>query len=153
MDYETKLVHKLSAIKQSELDHESKIAQLLQVGCETLSIEQGVVSEIDKARFTVIAAYPTGILKRGESFDIAKTICTETQYNPAITCFAQILTPKLSWDRIIIQSYIGCNYTTKGKNRGTISFFSESSRAQDFNEQDKQTMVLLSRNLSEILQS
>ncbi|NVJ92198.1 MAG: hypothetical protein HWE34_11105 [Methylocystaceae bacterium] len=145
----------IADIKNATCPTHEKLIRLLQTGCNQFGMMLGLVSKIENETYTVICAYPDGLLNVGETFPINDTICNITQQHTTVTSFTKasgtdwMMHP--AYEKFSIESYIGTIYYIDGKAAGTLNFSSPTALGRDFNNKDYKDIRQLAQTVSEIL--
>ncbi|MEP2650438.1 MAG: ATP-binding protein [Paraglaciecola sp.] len=144
-------LHRITS--DSSLDVDSKIQRLLVLGCERFSLPLGIVSHISDSTYTVKYAYtPNGEVKVGDKFDLGATYCTHTLQNEAPLSFSHAGGSKIKthpcYSAFGLESYIGTPLIVNGNPFGTINFSGPEIKAEGFNSDDLELIVLFSQWVS-----
>ena len=116
-----------------DIDIEEKIARLLQLGCEALSLPLGIVSCIEDSSYTVHHVHgPDWAPEPGAAFDVSATYCTHTLIADDVTHFhyagASEIADHPCYLNFGLESYIGVPLRVDSKRVGTLNFSSPDKR-------------------------
>lgn len=145
----------IADIKNATCHSHEKLTRLLQIGCGQFGMMLGLVSKIEDDTYTVVCAYPDGLLNVGETFPVHDTICDITRHDPSVTSFSKasgtdwMMHP--AYEKFSIESYIGVAYYIDRKPAGTLNFSSPTALGRDFNDKDHKDIRQLAQTVSEIL--
>lgn len=145
----------IADIKNATCHSHEKLTRLLQTGCDQFGMMLGLVSKIENDTYTVICAYPDGLLNVGESFSISDTICNITRQHASVVSFSKasgtdwMMHP--AYEKFSIESYIGVIYYINGKPAGTLNFSSPTALGREFSNKDHKDIRQLAQIVSEIL--
>ncbi|MCW8090816.1 GAF domain-containing hybrid sensor histidine kinase/response regulator [Alteromonas sp. ASW11-130] len=130
------------------LSYDEKLIRLLNVGCNLLELEIGIVSKIDRQTYTVIAASsPDDSLEPGTIFELEDTFCIDTLDANAIVSYhdvEQVCGKHPAAEKFQLFSYIGIPLYVERKLYGTVNFSSPSARKYPFKEVELDYVILLS---------
>ncbi|MEP1383798.1 MAG: ATP-binding protein [Paraglaciecola sp.] len=144
-------LHRITS--NSTLDVDSKIQQLLALGCETFSLPLGIVSHISDETYIVkYACTPNNEVVPGDSFELGVTYCIHTLNNKAPLSFSHAGESKIKthpcYSAFGLESYIGTPLIVNGKPYGTINFSGPEIRSRGFNSDDLELILLFSQWVS-----
>lgn len=116
-----------------DIDMDEKIARLLQLGCEALSMPLGIVSRIEDSSYTVYNVHgPDWAPEPGAAFDVSATYCTHTLIADDVTHFhyagASEIADHPCYLNFGLESYIGVPLRVGSKRVGTLNFSSPDKR-------------------------
>ncbi len=138
-------LHTISS--DTTLTFDDKLQRLLNVGCELLSLELGVISEVSGEKYTVIAAStPEHSLRPGRVFHLNDTFCKDTlakgeivsYHNVDLVCKNHPAAKKFQ-----LYVYIGIPLIVDGQLFGTVNFASTTARTYPFKEVELDYIILL----------
>jgi diguanylate cyclase (GGDEF)-like protein len=137
------LVSRLGEIA-TDLDRglEDQLHELLELGCELLELEVGVVAMIDDDRYEVsaISVPPDVGLEAGQILDLDDTFCARTVEEDGPVTIAKAAKSDLAdcrlHDTYGIQSYIGIPLRLAYGQSGTFSFSGLAPRRRGFSDSD-----------------
>ncbi|GGW82541.1 hypothetical protein GCM10007391_14520 [Alteromonas halophila] len=128
---------------------EGRLKRLLDLGCELLGMEVGVVGYVVSERFWVLKAVGAdNLLKDGDDFPMEGNYCSEAYYADGILAYDNILedVSKIdpSFKSFPMRSYIAMPYFVDGHRYGTLNFASVYPREQPFSSLAYDYIALLS---------
>lgn len=134
-----------------EMSLDERLPLLLELGCERLGLEIGVVSRVRGGRFEVLAihapeSFPIG---PGAAFDLADTFCSTTiaSERPVAVNRASdahwLASPTRNPFRF--EAYLGCPVRVRGEPLGTLAFASLEPRGERFTASHKDLLLLMAQ--------
>jgi len=134
-----------------EMSLDERLPFLLELGCERLGMQIGVVSRVRGERYEVLAihapeSFPIG---PGAVFDLADTFCSTTITNerPVAVNRASdvhwLATPTRNPFRF--EAYLGCPIRVRGEPLGTLAFASLEPHGERFTASHKDLLVLMAQ--------
>lgn len=122
-------------------DFDSKVSELLEMGCEVFDMPLGIVSQIEGDSYTIMyACSPGGVLVPGTVYDLNKTYCVHTLKSEEPTGFANVGKSEISehpcYKGFGLESYIGIRLTVGGKLYGTLNFSSLTPHPENFSRSE-----------------
>jgi two-component system, sensor histidine kinase len=141
----------LKALRQisadTQLSFEVKLERLLKIGCNTLDMDIGIVSQIENDIYTIISASPIDSIPVGTKVPLGDTYCAHTLNADGIIASHHVKHSELGnhpcYQKFGLESYIGISVFVDHKNQGTLNFSSTKPRSQEFTESDYEYMILL----------
>ncbi|OAQ52612.1 11-domain light and oxygen sensing his kinase [Natrinema mahii] len=142
-----------SVMAESGVSTESRLRKLLEVGCQTLELEIGIVSRIRDNDYTVKAVHaPDAEIEVGDQFDLESTYCEEVVGNEAVCAFEDAIaegkTTHPAYREFELESYIGVPLVVGGDRYGTVNFSSPTTRVAPFGALERTFVELLSQLVS-----
>lgn len=152
---EERLRHKERAIRALQeigahpaLALDEKIRTLLELGCDQLDLDHGVLSRVVGDRYEVKAAYPASeALRAGAVFPLDRTYCHRTVRAGGPIGFSRASGSE--WERhpafleMQLQAYLGVPVVVGGEVYGTLSFSSLRPRTGVFHQADRDLVRLM----------
>ncbi|MBT6149866.1 MAG: response regulator, partial [Gemmatimonadetes bacterium] len=134
-----------------------QLRQTLQLGCQVLGMDLGLVSHIVEDRYEVVAAHvPDGGIEVGDTFDLQDTFCNETLraagpvfVNEASASADFVTHP--CYTKFGLESYIGAPIIVDGHPFGTLNFSSPQRRAAHFRQTDVDFVQLMGQWVSAVI--
>lgn len=134
-----------------EIAIEERLPVLLEMGCDRLGVEIGLMSRVSGGRYEVVAIHaPASFpITAGAAFDLADTFCstTLTSERPVAANSAS----DVHWltsparDPFHFEAYLGCAIRVHGEPRGTLVFASLEPREERFTASHKDLLVLMAQ--------
>ncbi|MEB3282300.1 MAG: response regulator [Lyngbya sp.] len=147
-----KVIHQLYEIAiNSNANFESRINQLLIMGCERFGMDMGLLGRVRADRYEVISAYlsqdfPFGFTK-GDTFSLEQTFEREALRADDVVCIESIKnSPWKEHEAYTIrrlEAYLGTSVKLEGRVYGTLSFMSRKARSS-FQPIDLEILKLMS---------
>ena len=130
---------------------EQKISRILAIGCRYLSLEFGILAEIEDSTYRIVRAHsPDDSLHPGETFSVSDTFCEETIVSATPVGFTRASGSR--WERhpayrsFPLEAYLGVAIAVDTKPYGTLNYSSRSPRAAEFTEQEITIVRLMGRH-------
>jgi len=150
LERERDALQELQAVMaEADSSPETRLEELLRVGCQTLGLELGIVSRIEDDDYTVRAAHaPNADIDAGDLFDIESTYCAEVVEEDEVCAFADAAADGKeshpAYSEFELESYIGAPLVVDGTRYGTINFSSPTTRVTEFGALEWTFVELLS---------
>lgn len=134
-----------------DLAIEERLPLLLEMGCERLGLEIGMMSRVSGGRYEVTAihapeAFP---IAAGSAFELADTLCSGTIASErpvtALSSADARWRSGATRDPFHFEAYLGCPIRVHGEARGTLVFASLSPRQARFTATHKDLLVLMAQ--------
>ncbi|WP_367175222.1 PAS domain-containing protein [Haloarcula rubripromontorii] len=137
----------------SDVSAETRLHELLELGCQTLGLDIGIVSHIQGDEYTVKAVHaPTADIESGDQFDLESTYCKEVIDTDAVCSFADAVSDERethpAYREFELESYIGVPLVVDGTRYGTVNFSSPATRVAPFGALERTFVKLLSELVS-----
>ncbi len=132
-----------------EMAIEERLPLLLEMGCERLDLEIGLVSRVHKGRYEVLAIHaPESFpIDPGATFELAETFCSATLASDrpvAVNRASEVhWLSSPSRNPLHFEAYLGCAIRVHGEVRGSLVFASPEPRPQRFTASHKDLLVLM----------
>ena len=139
------------------LSYQQRMVRLLDLGCDYLRLDLGLISHIEQDQYRVEAASSNSDAPpAGTQFELAQTYCSLTcQANDALA-IDRMGHSRFSghpcYQSFGLESYIGIVLIVDGQRFGTLNFSSANTRAQPFDEVDMDFVRLCGRWCSSLLE-
>lgn len=135
---------------EPDLTLDEKIARLLELGCEALGLELGIVSQIRGDVYECIHVHgPDWSPAPGARFDVGGTYCLHTLRNDGVTGFWYAGREEISshpcYRDFGLESYIGAPVLRGGARFGTLNFSATAPRPAPFSEPQREFVGFLAR--------
>ena len=131
----------------AQLSFEGKLERLLEIGCNALALDVGIVSQIKNDIYTVNAAFPIDSVPAGSQFLVGNTYCVHTLQADGIFAIQHTKHSKVAshpcYREFGLESYIGIPIFVNSNRYGTLNFSSAEPHPQVFSESDFDYMILL----------
>lgn len=139
------------------LNLQQRLVQLLDLGCDYLRLDLGLVSYVEEDRYRVEAASSTEDAPPvGTLFDFDKTYCRLTWQSSDVLAIDRMGQSRFSghpcYREFGLESYIGVALIVGDQRFGTLNFSSASPRSQRFDEADTDFVRLCGRWCSSLLE-
>ena len=126
---------------------DERIDAVLELGCEHLGLDIGVLSAIEDTEYTVEQAHaPDGSIQSGEQFDLSETFCDRVVDNEELVTVTDAGNSELAdhpaYEIQGLESYIGTPVVVDGERYGTLNFSQPAPRERPFTESER-TLVRL----------
>lgn len=131
-----------------DVSTETRLQELLEVGCQTLDLEIGIVSHIRDSDYTVEAVHGSGIdIDSGDRFDLDSTYCEAVVEEDAVCSFADALAEGKdthpAYREFGLESYLGVPLVVDGERYGTLNFSSPDTKVLPFGALERTFVELL----------
>ena len=137
---------------------EDQLRETLQLGCQVLGMDLGIVSRIDGEKYSVVSAHTAdGSINAGDVFDLQDTFCNET-----LRAEHPVFVDKASADadfvahpcytKFGLESYIGAPIALGEHPFGTLNFSSPQPRTTPFRQTDVDYVQLMGQWVSAVIQ-
>ncbi|WP_394348255.1 PAS domain-containing protein [Natrinema pallidum] len=138
---------------ESDISVESRLQSLLEVGCQTLGLEIGIVSRIQESDYTVQAVHaPAADIEAGDQFDLEATYCAEVVSTDSVCSFADAVSDGKeahpAYREFELESYIGVPLVVDDTRYGTVNFSSPTTRVAPFGALERTFVELLAKLVS-----
>jgi PAS domain S-box-containing protein len=142
-----------TVMANSDVPAETRIRELLEVGCRTLGLEIGIVSEVRGSDYTVRAAHaPEAGIEAGDRFDLESTYCEAVVGQDAVCSFRDAVAAGKeahpAYREFELESYIGAPLVVDGDRYGTVNFSSPTTRVASFGALETTFVELLAELVS-----
>ena len=126
---------------------DERIGAVLELGCEHLGLDIGILSAIEDTEYTVEQANaPDGSIQSGEQFDLEETFCDRVVDNEELVAVTDAGSSELAehpaYELLGLESYIGTPVVVDGEQYGTLNFSQPAARKRPFTESER-TLVRL----------
>ncbi|WP_445300113.1 response regulator [Microcoleus sp. D3_18_C4] len=138
------------ATSTQNLNFEQRIQALIDMGCENLGLESGILARVQNNLYEVmVARSPDRVLKPGDALDIKQTLCCEALDTNEPLTIEHIGTSKWRYHPAYLaqgmEAYIGTRVLVAGKVYSTLSFSSKSPRADSFKSAHVELLKLMAQ--------
>ncbi|QCC51970.1 PAS domain-containing protein [Halapricum salinum] len=142
-----------AVMAESDVSAESRLQNLLEVGCQTLGLEIGIVSRIQESDYTVEAVHaPEADIEAGDQFDLASTYCAEVVGTDSVCSFADAVSDGKethpAYREFELESYIGVPLVVDDTRYGTVNFSSPTTRVAPFGALERTFVELVTQLVS-----
>ncbi|WP_018257579.1 PAS domain S-box protein [Halomicrobium katesii] len=142
-----------SIMAKSDVSGETRLRELLAVGCRTLDLEIGIASRVRGSDYTVEAVHaPEADIEPGAQFELEATYCAEVIDDDGVCAFTDAVADGKrthpAYRELGLESYIGAPLVVDGERYGTINFSSPSTRVTPFDPLEQTFVELLSELVS-----
>jgi len=142
-----------SVMAESDVSAVSRLQNLLEVGCDTLGLEIGIVSRIQDSNYTVEAVHaPEADIEAGDQFDLDSTYCAEVVGTDSVRSFADAVgdgkEAHPAYREFELESYIGVPLVVDDTRYGTVNFSSPTTRVAPFGALERTFVELLAQLVS-----
>ncbi|WP_079978650.1 PAS domain-containing protein [Halolamina sediminis] len=142
-----------AVMAESDVSAESRLQKLLEVGCQTLGLEIGIVSRIQDSDYTVEAVHaPEADIEAGDQFDLESTYCAEVVGTDSVCSFADAVSDGKethpAYREFELASYIGVPLVVDDTRYGTVNFSSPTTRAAPFGALERTFVELVAQLVS-----
>jgi len=126
-----------AVMADSEISADTRLEELLKVGCRMLGLDIGIVSDIHDGEYTVRAVHgPDTDIDAGDRFDTQSTYCEEVVGSEEVCSFADAVADGKethpAYRAFELESYIGAPLIVDGNRYGTVNFSSPTTRVGPF---------------------
>ena len=138
---------------ESDVSVGSRLQNLLEVGCQTLGLEVGIVSRIQDSDYTVEAVHaPEADIEAGDHFDLESTYCAEVIDTDSVCSFADAVSDGKethpAYRDFELESYIGVPLVVDDTRYGTVNFSSPTTRVAPFGALERTFVELVAQLVS-----
>ena len=138
---------------EPDLSLDDKVTKLLALGAETLDLDLGIVSRVERPVYECLYVHgPDGAPAPGTTFDVSNTYCLHTLTNDGVTAFYHAGQESISthpcYQNFGLESYIGAPLLRGDAPFGTLSFSSTQPRPAPFTKAQTEFVEFLARWLS-----
>ena len=142
-----------AVMAESGVSTGSRLQNLLEVGCQTLGLEIGIVSRIRDSDYTVEAVHaPEADIEAGDRFDLESTYCAEVVDTDSVCSFANAVGDGTethpAYRGVELESYIGVPLVVDDTRYGTVSFSSPTTRVAPFGAVERTFVELVAQLVS-----
>jgi PAS domain S-box-containing protein len=142
-----------AVMADASLTHETRLTDLLAHGCETLGLDVGIVSRVERDEYEVDAVYAPGMdIEVGDRFDVGSSFCAEVVESDSVRTFVDTdrdgETDHPVYQSSGLGSYIGVPLVVDGERFGTLNFSSPEPRPHPFGELERTFVELLAELIS-----
>jgi len=142
-----------AVMAESDVSAESRLQNLLEVGCQTLGLEIGIVSRIQDSDYTVEAVHaPEADIEAGDQFDLESTYCAEVVGTDSVRSFADAVSDGKethpAYREFELESYIGVPLVVDDTRYGTVNFSSPTTRVAPFGALERTFVELVAQLVS-----
>lgn len=133
-----------------------KVKKALQLCCNFLEMDLGLVSVIEDGKYSVYEFFPSDSgLQSNATFKLGNSYCDSALKQKDVLAIDRIdkMDPRLHpcYTTFKIESYVGQAYRLHGKIKGTINFSSLFERKEPFSQYDKDFVSLVARWIENLL--
>jgi len=138
---------------EPDLKLDDKVPKLLALGTETLNLDLGVVSQVERPLYECLYVHgPDWAPAPGTTFDVSNTYCLHTLANGTVTSFyhagQEAISTHPCYENFGLESYIGAPLLRGDAPFGTLSFSSTTPRPAAFTQAQTEFVEFLARWLS-----
>jgi PAS domain S-box-containing protein len=142
-----------AVVAESDVSAESRLQNLLEVGCQTLGLEIGIVSRIQDSDYTVEAVHaPEADIEAGDQFDLESTYCAEVVDTDSVCSFVDAVSDGKethpAYRDFELESYIGVPLVVDDTRYGTVNFSSPTTRVAPFGALERTFVELVAELVS-----
>jgi len=142
-----------TVMAKSDVSAETRLQELLELGCRTLGLEIGIVSHVQGDDYTVKAVHaPESEIEAGDQFDLESTYCEEVVGTDTVCSFTDAVADGKAthpaYREFELESYIGVPLVVDGTRYGTVNFSSPTTRVARFGALERTFVELLSELVS-----
>jgi PAS domain S-box-containing protein len=142
-----------AVMAESDVSAESRLQNLLEVGCQTLGLEIGIVSRIQDSDYTVEVVHaPEADIEAGDQFDLESTYCAEVVGTDSVRSFADAVSDGKethpAYRDFELESYIGVPLVVDEMRYGTVNFSSPTTRVAPFGALERTFVELVAQLVS-----
>ncbi|MHC3381136.1 PAS domain S-box protein [Haloarcula sp. H-GB5] len=142
-----------SVMARGDISAETRLEELLELGCRTLGLDIGIVSHVQGNDYTVRAVHaPDTEIESEDQFDLESTYCAEVVGTDAVCSFADAVADGKethpAYRELELESYIGVPLIVDGVRYGTVNFSSPTTRVAPFGALEQTFVKLLSELVS-----
>ncbi len=134
-----------------------QLTALLKVGVDFLTLDLGIISQIEGDEYTVLYCYDrNGGLQPGAKFILGQTYCAITVDASGVTMIEHMGKSEFKghpcYQAFGLETYIGIQLMVNDKPFGTLNFTSADPRNVPFDETDRDFFLLMAQLISGILE-
>lgn len=131
----------------SQISLHDKINRVLTLGCEILNLPMGIVSSIEGDCYKVLYCHSDdSAFKVGDLFDLKTCYCYHTLKREQVTGYFHAGESEIATHACYlthkIESYLGVSIYQNNQVFGTLNFFGQDARSEDFNEDEYELVKL-----------
>ncbi|MUV90280.1 PAS domain-containing protein [Halapricum sp. CBA1109] len=132
---------------------ETRLRNLLEVGCRNLGLDIGIVSHIRGDDYTVEATHsPDADIEAGDTFPLGSTYCEAVVAEDDVCAFADAVADGRethpAYREFSLESYIGAPLVVDGERYGTVNFSSPTTRVAPFGSRERAFVELVAELVS-----
>ncbi|WP_318566937.1 PAS domain-containing protein [Salinigranum marinum] len=137
-----------TVVADETLSSDERVESLLELGCETLDLDIGLVAAIEDDTYTVDGAYaPDAPIEPGDQFALSATYCDEVIRTDTVSSFVDAIDAGKgshpAYQEFELEAYVGVPLTVDGERFGTLNFSSPSARDKPFDEFERTLVELM----------
>jgi PAS domain S-box-containing protein len=145
-----------TVMAKSGVPAQTRLRELLEVGCRTLGLEIGIISRVQNNDYTVEAVHaPDADIEPGDQFALGQTYCEQVVSADAVCSFADAVATGRethpAYREFELESYIGVPLVVDGDRYGTVNFSSPTTRVSPFGALEQTFVELLAELVSAVI--
>ncbi|WP_435186268.1 PAS domain-containing protein [Halobellus sp. EA9] len=154
LERERDVLQELQAVvAESGVATDTRLRNLLEVGCRTLDLEIGIISRIQDSDYTVEAVHaPEADIEAGDQFDLESTYCAEVVGTDSVCSFVDAVSDGKethpAYREFELESYIGVPLVVDDTRYGTVNFSSPTTRVAPFGALERTFVELVAQLVS-----
>ncbi len=126
-----------TVMAKPDLSTETRLQEILEVGCQTLGLDIGIVSHIEDSTYTVEAVHgPNADIVAGEQYDLQSTYCEQVVREDSVCSFedaaADGKATHPAYRKLGLESYLGVPLVVDNERYGTLNFSSTEPAESSF---------------------
>ncbi|MBI3446803.1 MAG: GAF domain-containing protein [Magnetospirillum sp.] len=139
-------------------DSQSQLVQSLRLGADHFGLPIGIINRVDNEVYTIVChcSPASAGLSDGQTFDLASTYAELTLEAERVLAISHASQSEYAAHpcliRFHLEAYIGAPIYVRGICFGTVSFSSVKPLGRDFDEADKEFVLLLARWIGTVLE-
>lgn len=154
LERERDALRELQAVMaKGDVSAETRLRELLALGCRTLDLDIGIVSRVQGSDYTVRTVHaPDAAIESGDQYDLESTYCKGVIETDAVCSFTDAVADGKethpAYRELGLESYIGVPLVVDGERYGTLSFSDPTTRVAPFGALGRTFVELLSELVS-----
>ncbi|WP_436901847.1 PAS domain-containing protein [Halovenus halobia] len=126
-----------TVMAKPDVSTETRLTELLEVGCQTLGLDIGIVSHIEDSEYTVEAVHgPSADIEAGDQYDLQSTYCEQVVREDSVCSFADAgaagKATHPAYRELGLESYLGVPLVVDNERYGTLNFSSTEPAETSF---------------------
>jgi two-component system, sensor histidine kinase and response regulator len=146
-EQESRIRSLYAVASRTSVSVDEQLAETLQLGCQVLGLDIGIVSHVQAELYTVVSVCGAEGIAVGETFDLQDTFCSTTLAAAAPVFFEDASAADFGnhpcYVKFGLKAYIGAPIHVRGQRFGTLNFSSAQARKMPFRQTDVDYVQLM----------